>query len=88
MNLHTMAVNFHTPQANLILGGRSCLSAAAVMNHVCEGRKMHFFLSLFICVDSWLHFPAKCSGHNVQSLVHLDITLWLYLLGETGVQNL
>lgn len=46
MNLHTMPVIFHTLQANLILRGRSCLSAAAVMNHVCEGRKMHVFLYL------------------------------------------
>lgn len=48
MNLHTMAVIFHTPQANLILQGRSCLSAAAGMNHVGEGRKMHLFLYLFV----------------------------------------
>lgn len=64
-----MPVIFHTLQANPILRGRSCLSAVAVMNHVCEGRKMHVFLYLCGLLAA---FPYQMFGsqHTVSSSGH------------------
>lgn len=83
MNLHTTAVIFHTPQAKPYIARKKLFVRCGRDESCSRGWKIAF-ISLFICVDSWRRFLTKCSGHNVQSLVHLDITLWMYLFGERG----